>query len=373
MKPEDIEGFVIIGGGFAGLANAYMIEDSLLFEEHNIVGYPPHCTGIVSSRFVKILGSIAVENIMNIYKGIKVLDLNGSEILNLRFTDRIYRLDRINLERMLLKEAIDRGSRVELGSKILSLEEGENNEICLVIDRKNTLFRRCLKNHVAIISDGVNGIISKKIIGNEKRDLLLGIQGLAPIKRYDMADIDEILVFIDDKLFPGFFGWIVPVSEKRAIAGAGFSLKTSTSIFFRYFLYRLKKIGVVEEARAASLYGGIIVRSFIKRNIMKRYIIAGDAAGLTKPFTGGGLYTSLYQALSIRNSIDRDIDRFRKSYENNMKGILSELYFQRMATKIAERLGVENILRKYVVRYLGRTLYIDYDYHSSVLRRIISR
>lgn len=361
--------FVIIGGGFSGLVNSYLEEDSILFEEHNLIGFPPHCTGLVSSRFVETLGSIARENIINSYREILVLDLSGRELLELRFKDKIYRLDRINLEKTLLKESIDRGSKIELSSKIIDLSTSseDKNKICLAIKKKSAIEKICFDKPIILVADGVLGGVSSKILGRVERDLVLGIQVLTSIDRESRSDIyrlDRILVFVDDKIFPEFFGWIVPVSESRAIVGAGFNLKRSVYAYFKYYLHKLKRLKLLNYIDIRSSYGGLINRSLIEEHIGNRVILVGDAAGLTKPFTGGGLYTSLYQAIAIKRAYKNDFDSFKKRYIGIMRRLTRELSLQRIGVVLAERLGLENLIKRYLVEFHIDTLYIDYDYYS---------
>ncbi|MEZ0289540.1 MAG: NAD(P)/FAD-dependent oxidoreductase [Sulfolobales archaeon] len=361
--------FVIIGGGFSGLVNSYLEEDSILFEEHNLIGFPPHCTGLVSSRFVETLGSIARENIINSYREILVLDLSGRELLELRFKDKIYRLDRINLEKTLLKESIDRGSKIELSSKIIDLSTSseDKNKICLAIKKKSAIEKICFDKPIILVADGVLGGVSSKILGRVERDLVLGIQVLTSIDRESRSDIyrlDRILVFVNDKIFPEFFGWIVPVSESRAIVGAGFNLKRSVYAYFKYYLHKLKRLKLLNYIDIRSSYGGLINRSLIEEHIGNRVILVGDAAGLTKPFTGGGLYTSLYQAIAIKRAYKNDFDSFKKRYIGIMRRLTRELSLQRIGVVLAERLGLENLIKRYLVEFHIDTLYIDYDYYS---------
>ena len=360
---------IIVGGGFSGLVNSYFAEESILYEEHRSVGYPSHCTGLVSTRFVSALGSVSRENIVNKYRSITVNDLGGKELITLR-TEAIYRLDREKLERDLLKESLDKGSKISLRTRILDIEELDRETICLAIHKldENIVTRNCFSEEgIILLADGVLGNLSRRYIQRNKRDLLLGAQVVIESSR-SYFDTENIHVFVSDKLFPRFFGWLVPISEKKAIIGGGFELDSRINIMLKYFLHNLKKIGFIGDFSIKRFFGGLITRSLATQHVFERIVVGGDAAGLTKAFTGGGLYPSLYQAIAVRDAISRSSDAsdFSRVYNRSMKIFVKELLLQKIFTEYVSRIGVERFVR--ILSSRISSIYIDYDYHIGLLR-----
>jgi flavin-dependent dehydrogenase len=356
----------VIGGGFSGLVNAFLIGETDLFEEHISVGYPSHCTGLVSLRFVKLLGSIAEENILNEYRSIIVKDLSNRDLFILK-VGKIYRLDREKLEKDLLKEAIDKGSRTYLHRKIIDLEYN-GGRVCLKIRGKNIFEIKCYdENTPLILADGALGELSRKFIKRDRKDLIVGSQVIAHIDP-GQIDLENILVFVNNDLFPNFFGWFVPLSPREAIIGGGFTLNTRTSVYLKYFLHRLRKIGLLKDLEIKRIYGGLITRSLSIHHVFRNIIITGDAAGLTKAFSGGGLFPSLYQAIAIKESFKKysDIIQFKSRYMRYMKKLLKELSTQKFLTDKIINLGIENFAK--IISHITDSIYIDYDYHANIFK-----
>ncbi|MGC9009063.1 MAG: hypothetical protein ACP5I7_00405 [Sulfolobales archaeon] len=356
----------VIGGGFSGLVNAFLIGETDLFEEHISVGYPSHCTGLVSLRFVKLLGSIAEENILNEYRSIIVKDLSNRDLFILK-VGKIYRLDREKLEKDLLKEAIDKGSRTYLHRKIIDLEYN-GKKVCLKIREKNIFEFKCYdENAPLILADGVLGELSREFIKRDRKDLIVGSQVIAHIDP-GQIDLENILVFVNNDLFPNFFGWFVPLSPREAIIGGGFTLNTRTSVYLKYFLHRLRKIGLLKDLEIKRIYGGLITRSLSIHHVFRNIIITGDAAGLTKAFSGGGLFPSLYQAIAIKESFKKysDIIQFKSRYMRYMKKLLKELSTQKFLTDKIINLGIENFAK--IISHITDSIYIDYDYHANIFK-----
>ncbi|MEM3990218.1 MAG: NAD(P)-binding protein, partial [Desulfurococcaceae archaeon] len=109
-------GVSIVGGGVAGLSLAALLGrgvDVKLFEEHRVVGYPKHCTGVISSETLKLFKDILFEpptlassREVEIHAGSKSMSINLSK-------NPIYVVDRQLFEEKLLDSALNAGAEVE--------------------------------------------------------------------------------------------------------------------------------------------------------------------------------------------------------------------------------------------------------------------
>ncbi|MFW6383656.1 MAG: hypothetical protein ACOCZQ_03350, partial [Nanoarchaeota archaeon] len=117
--------------------------------------------------------------------------------------------------------------------------------------------------------------------------------------------------------FPGFFGWIVPESEKTA--RVGLATEKNTGQYFDNFLKRLN----LDKKNIKSYNAGLIPIYEPKIKTQKNNLfLLGDAAGQVKATTGGGIIPGLKASKCLAKAIAEG-----KSYENLWrKKIGAELY-----------------------------------------------
>jgi flavin-dependent dehydrogenase len=359
-----MERIIIVGGGFSGLLLASRIPDSEVFEENPEIGLPPHCTGIVSRDTIGIIGSPARESIVSSYEYIRVLNSEGKDLVMLKPDQRIYKLDRILLERLLAKEAGDRGSKIYTKARVISIDlEGR-----AIVSEKGGLRR--VEGSLIALAEGSLGTMSRKFGLSRKHDLFLGVQGYIAIKGVHES---EILVFIDDRIFRGFFAWLVPIDGREALVGVATDLKSDAQRSIKLFLARLRKLGYLRDDILRRIYGGLIIRSYpLARHYRGRVISIGDAAGFVKPFSGGGIYPASRQAeslsISLRKSRWEDHEGYLKRYLEIIRKEIGSLKNQWIATKVLEIIGIEKAIK--VLGDLGvRTILLDYDHHENTIAK----
>jgi flavin-dependent dehydrogenase len=355
---------LVVGGGFSGLLLASRIPGSEVFEENPSIGVPPHCTGLVSWDTIRVIGSPARDSIVSSYKYIRVLNTAGKDIAVLKPSQRIYKLDRILLERLLAKEAGDMGSKIHTRARVVSVDfEGG-----IAVHGKEG-FRRVVGSMVAI-AEGSLGTISRRLGLSRKQDLLIGIQGYARTSKN--IDEDEVLVSVDDRIFNGFFGWLVPLGSREAVVGMASSLRSYSNRAFRIYLAVLRKLGYLRDDSLRGTYGGLIVRGYPLTNHYRDRVIAiGDAAGFAKPFSGGGLYPASKQVEALSTALRRsDGEEALKRYSRLIGDEIRSLRLQWIATKAVEVIGVERVMK--ILAGMGiRSISMDYDHHERVLSRLI--
>ncbi|MFN3268802.1 MAG: NAD(P)/FAD-dependent oxidoreductase, partial [Zestosphaera sp.] len=99
---------IVTGAGLGGLLASYILLKKgfkvELLEEHNSVGLPRHCSGLVSDYVVGFFGGLVREHIMNKFTEyfIKIIEDNKfREALTLSFRKPVYLVDRVGFEKSL--------------------------------------------------------------------------------------------------------------------------------------------------------------------------------------------------------------------------------------------------------------------------------
>lgn len=350
---------VVVGGGFSGLAFARLAPGSLVLEENPSIGVPPHCTGIVSEETVRVIGGPARESIMGSYRTIRVLDLSGKEILTLAPRSRIFKLDRIRLERIMAEEAEARGSKILRRARALSADHYGN--ITATIEGSVKSFR----GDLVVVAEGSSQRLSRSLGLSRRPELFLGIQGLVSLQG---SDEEEILVFVSDTLFRGFFAWLVPLSGRVGVAGFSTALRSFSTASKEIFVRRLQKMGIIRDRSFSQPYGGLIVRGRPSLDHLRKRVIAiGDSANFVKPFSGGGLYPSSLQASLLAASLAErgEAAEALLAYSKRISRLVKVLGAQLGMARLAERLGVERILKTLSGLGLLRPVEVfDFDRHD---------
>jgi len=107
----------------------------------------------------------------------------------------------------------------------------------------------------------------------------------------------DVEVYFGRDWAPGGFAWTVPVTRPTgAFVRVGLMCQGDATVFFRQFVNRVAAswgipIQLVGEPRRR-----LLPLSTLSRTFASRMLVVGDAAGLVKPTTGGGIYYSLVSA-----------------------------------------------------------------------------
>ena len=99
-----------------------------------------------------------------------------------------------------------------------------------------------------------------------------------------------VLLYQDQKFAPGFFSWIIPIDERTAKVGMA-SSKIPASEYLNSFIRKhpVAKSKLKTAQIQTKMSGAIPLGGTIKRSYTDNILVVGDAAGQTKPTTGGGV------------------------------------------------------------------------------------
>lgn len=269
---------IVIGAGPSGLSiSKDLLEnglDVLILEEHSEVGIPRHCTGVVSSSLIKLVGPSAEKSIINKIKSAKFISSNGSFFKISFDKSETFILDRVFFEQLLLEEVIGKGGTVLFNKRVKRISFHDSNlEVATNDHVYHSRFVICACGAYTSLLDsfGYNSPNSFPSIQYE-------IEG-------EVNEEEEVeLVFTKEA--KGFFLWKAPTSENSFLIGLGIKEGNPKKNLDAY-IQKNKIFGKIK----AVYSGRIIFDQPVKNPIFKDKIIAiGDLAGHSKPTTGGGLF-----------------------------------------------------------------------------------
>ena len=302
---------IVAGAGVSGLLAALNIARSgarvLILEERERVGWKP-CGGLVTLGSLKELGIPPLPEfvIRRVEKGRVYVEGRKFDFSLEPFN--LVVLDRTSFDAYLAKRVVAEGGELVLGEKILFVEDGGR---CVKTDK------RTIETEFFIDARGSRLYTSEKL----------------PAYQLSVTSKDEfydgISVWIDKERFPKFFGWYIPgPSNEGKLGAAGPKAKESLEK-----LCKEKNFIPLKVERAALVLGGPKGRF-----VNGRTLIVGDAAGQTKPTTGGGIYTGgiggLLAGRWVAEAVKKKDTKLINNYENEWLSRLGrELALQRLIRK----------------------------------------
>lgn len=369
LRSESFD-IVVIGAGPVGLIAAKeAAEQSVkvaVFEEHEEIGVPSHCAGLLSVNGLKRIGVTPSQIfVQNEIKGARFHSPTGLEFAVRGNSVKAYVVDRVAFDKDLATKAQSSGVDIRLGVKVLGLIR-RGKKISGVKTKNGAV-----ESNVVI---NCSGSVSKLNIeaGLEvPRKIIPAVQFDAtyPSSRPNYVDI-----FVGRNIAPGFFAYIIPTSPKSVRVGLACEGANPRELLDKLVK---EKMGVCE---ILSVKGGFIpISGPISKTYSNGFLVAGDAAGHTKPTTGGGVITggicakiAGQVAAEAINQGDYSADFLKvhqASWENELRMEFSAML---LARKTVNRLSDETIDKIFKVVTENKLQHVmeetgDIDFQSGVL------
>jgi flavin-dependent dehydrogenase len=194
--------------------------------------------------------------------------------------------------------------------------------------------------------------------------------------------LNETQVYIGREVAPGFFGWLVPVGDGKALVGV--MSRRRPGDYLRRLIAALESRGEIVANSPELRFGGIPLRP-LPKTYGDRVLVVGDAAGQVKPTSGGGIYYGLLCAGIAADTLHRALENadlsagMLYSYEREWRRLLgTELLIGYWSRKLFERLSDRALDRMFrtmdsrgIVDTLGASPDLSFDWHSKVILRML--
>ncbi len=310
----------IIGAGPAGSYLAYLLAKKgkavTIIEEHNKIGSPVQCTGIVTDsieKFVKLKNNVIANKLSTV---IAISKHNRTETK----TNEIV-LYRNKFDEFMADIATKQGAEILINHQFISLDKNSIK----IKDKKNKKIKKI--NYESLIgADGVSSAVAKAAGLNANTRFYIGMQ--AKVKLKTDSNVFETYFGSD---FPNFFGWVVTESENTARLGLA-TFKNPQDYFYRFLKKRTGKKGII------SWQSGIIPVYNPKQIIQRKNIyLIGDAATQVKATTGGGIIPSLKAAHTLCDCIINNKNYNKEFKKQSGKELLLHLKLRNILNKFSDK------------------------------------
>jgi geranylgeranyl reductase family protein len=329
---------IVVGGGPAGLVAARDLAsagiDVTVLEEHEAIGAPVHCTGVLGLDAFAAL-DLPRGPIVGVTHAARFVSADGSTLFIDGEHIRAAVIDRAAFDRRLADDALAAGARIVTGAGVRAIQE----------DRRGLTVRvaeGCLRARAAILACGASYRLNRALGFGLPGELVHSAQ--LEVAYAPQAHVD---VHLGRDVAPGGFAWVVPFQrDGRSRARIGLLCHRGAAARFRAFAGRL--VGDPASLGWPSPRLKVLPLAPVERTWSKRVVAVGDAAGLVKPTTGGGIYygllTGRIAAEVVGDTIRHDdFERGRlKDYERRWRAqlggeIRAGLAFRAVASRLGDR------------------------------------
>ena len=279
---------IVVGAGPAGLFTALRLarggRDVLVLEEHDRIGAPTHCTGVISSELEELY-KVPDEVVLHRASTCRVVAPSGTTVEFPSPGEDISVLDRAAFDRALAAEAQDAGARVMPGSQVDDIRIGR--AVVEVGTRRGGVHL----GRAVVLACGVAYRFHRQMEFGLPSALLHTAQ-----IELEAEPADALEVHLGRQIAPEGFAWLVPIRrDGQPRLKAGVLLRGDALTRLRSFLSSPRVA-----PRLTGPVGDPVLRLLPlappRRTYGPRTLLVGDAAGLTKPLTGGGIFYSLLSA-----------------------------------------------------------------------------
>ena len=327
---------LVVGAGPSGSRAAWNFAKEgykvVLIDRAEVIGEPCQCAGLITPRTFDYLGY--ERPILKEMDGARLwgpkdsfLDFQASETKALV-------IDRPDLDRSIADKASEAGAELLNGHTYLGHEKIKGG-IKAKIRNKDKKFH--IETKLLIGADGPLSRVAKNSGISAKREILTAFG--ADVKGYKGKDT-HVDLFVGSELAPRFFGWGIPTGPNEGRIGVATTLPHKPMPFFRDYFLKGAPSKLLGGAKIINLISGLIPFGIANPSYTDNVILTGDAAGMAKPTSGGGIYSGLISADAAFEVASRALDLGDLCADN-----LSE-YQELISNRIGGELRKGSYLRK---------------------------
>jgi len=276
----------IIGGGPGGLSAARTLASSgwnvTAFEEHEQIGSPVHCTGVLAEDVVAAM-ELPPGAVLNPLSTVRFVAPAGHSFDYTTTTTEAVVIDRETFDTALAARAIAAGARIERGRRVSAVDLVDDGVLVTLADGE------VVRARAVVLACGASYVFQKRLGLGMPGTFLQSAQLELPATR-----LGDVEIHFGSEIAPKGFAWAVPVKRGSAtFARIGVMAQADAGLYFARILERVRERWGIEVPDAMTPRRRMLPLGSVKRTYTDRVLAVGDAAGLVKPTTGGGIYYSV--------------------------------------------------------------------------------
>jgi digeranylgeranylglycerophospholipid reductase len=327
----------IIGGGPGGLSAARRLADDgwsvAVFEEHERIGTPVHCTGVLAEDVIASM-DLPADAVLNPLSTVRFVAPAGHSFDYTTATTEAVVIDRAVFDSALADRATQAGAEIVRRQRVIGVDPAADGVDVTLANGE------AIRSRAVILACGANYAFQKRLGLGMPSAFLQSAQLELPADR--PGDVE---VHFGSEIAPKGFAWAVPVRRHEgSFARIGVMADGDAGEYFSRMLGRVAERWGVALPDTQPRRRMLPLAS-VKRSYADRVLAVGDSAGLVKPTTGGGIYYSVVsgeiaaEVLSSRLATNDLSAAAMQEYESRWRGRFQSEFTAQLALRfVAQRM-----------------------------------
>jgi digeranylgeranylglycerophospholipid reductase len=328
----------IVGGGPGGMAAARRLAKDgwsiAVFEEHDQVGTPVHCTGVLAEDVIAPM-NLPAETVLNPLSTVRFIAPAGHSFEYTTATTEAVVIDREAFDDALGRRAELAGAQLVRGRRVTAIDPGAGGVHVTFADGES------LRARAVILACGANYTFQRRLGMGMPTTFLHSAQLELPAEL-----LGDVEIHFGSEIAPKGFAWAVPVRRATGtFARIGVMAEGDAGVYFWRMVERVRERWGVTMPETMTPRRRMLPLGSVKRTYADRVLAVGDAAGLVKPTTGGGIYYSVVsgdiaaEVLGSRLAVDDLSAAAMREYEVRWRGRFQAEFTAQFALRfVAQRM-----------------------------------
>ena len=318
---------VVVGAGpIGGYLSKKLNEHGhsvLLLEEHNEIGRPFQCAGLVNPVAMDTIG--LESSILTTIWGANIHSPSGNMVtIGDPNVPRTYSVCRKVFDEAVVMQSIASGTEIMLSTKPISANI-DTDYVEVKIDGANGA--GTIRCKLLCGADGAHSWVRRKFRMGTPTETMIGFQ--IEVTGY-AGDEGMLDMYTGMGIAPGFFSWAIPTGETTRLGTwtkAQLMDGASSEEYMSRLMSDVSLNARFSDCSEVGRFCGPVPSGIVSRPMRERVALFGDAAGICKPTTGGGIGPGFKQVdmlvpLLSKSINDNDLSKARMQ---RLSGTLKEM------------------------------------------------